>query len=136
MLMIVFEGCGDPYIENDLGSGYYLFADPYEILFSKNDNHYEFVIEPHVVSYVYDSNYILAKTKNSKYNPTIYKFWLVDKKDTISHSIDSVIFTPDNRSYVRSVKGSVRGPYDSLTFVSVLDSLNIQLEMSNVKVCQ
>ena len=136
----LFESCSVGwYEEQNLGNGYYLYVDPYEILFSENDNCYEYVIEPYVESYAFDSRFIVAKSvdKNPKSVETRdslkFKYWIVDKEDSTSMDRKMVRKLVDKTTSVYYIKGSVKGPFDTLTYKRMIDSLGIRLDMIPVK---
>ncbi|MBP5422434.1 MAG: hypothetical protein J6Y78_08355 [Paludibacteraceae bacterium] len=134
LFLVSLNGCRSQnwYEEQDLGDGYLLFANPYEILYTEDNKNYEYVIEPRVMCYAFDSNYIIAKTHKKKDGRELTRYWIVDKKDTISSPRDSVIHLPDNTTCIYRIKGSVRGPFDLLTYKKYLDSLNINLKLRDV----
>ena len=125
--------CGNWYLEQDLGNGYSLFADPYEILYSTDDKHYEFVILPCVKSYAYDSSYIVAKTYKNRFKCDSVKYWIVDKNDKTSPKRTYDVYDEYYKwTNTYSIKGTVKGPFDSITYVKYVDSLNINLKLQDI----
>lgn len=137
---LLFDCCSEGwYEEQNLGNGYYLYVDPYEILYTKNNVNYEFVVLPYVESYAFDSRFIVAKSvdKNPKIVETRdslkFKYWIVDKEDSTSMDRKMVHKLIDKTTSVYYLKGSVKGPFDTLTYKRMIDSLGIKLDMIPVK---
>lgn len=131
-MLLKICSCGNWYIEQDLGDGYYLFSDPHEILYSKDGRNFEFVILPHVVSYAYDSCYIVAKNHKEQLMCDSTKYWIVNKKDTISIKRNHKVFLHGNSYISYPLKGSVEGPFDSIMYEKYVDSLKINLKFQNI----
>lgn len=93
-------------IIQELGNNYYYMGDGREsqILLGRGDNRSggKTIVAEEVTHYSYDSQYIIARNIQNRYNKEI-KFWIIDKRqgaqpvpiDSIEFNVDSIEFNEE-----------------------------------------
>jgi len=80
------------------------------------------VVPMTVLEYAKNLKWIIAKSGKSG-GTTYFKYWLVDKDFKIGQT---------NANISDAIKSHIYGPFDSTTFISKLNSLNINLKLKKI----
>lgn len=119
-----------------LGNGYEIDYNGAIVYKSKPDKHYYTVIVSGVDNYKYNEKWIIARTLGTYScieGDSIRRgnYWLIDKRIKFSSGYVpcKTVYTPRNADF--NVVISNLGPLDSLSFLKLVDSLNVNLSFDD-----